>query len=126
ILRFGEQPQLLGISLAVVENDGALPTAFLVMIEFAQVGHDVLAGAVGGADAFHQGVVGVLLAVLEAFVGSEKHARPLARHPAWPGRSGRIKGVGLHYNAWGRFPLRQNTGNLQKPGAKKREKSSSD
>jgi hypothetical protein len=33
---------LLGLALAIVEDDGALPAAFLVVIEFAEVGDDVL------------------------------------------------------------------------------------
>jgi hypothetical protein len=37
----GEETQLLGLALAVVEDDGALPASFLVVVEFAEVGSTV-------------------------------------------------------------------------------------
>ena len=69
----GEQAQLLGVALAVVEDDGALPAAFLVGVEFAEVGDDVLARPGVGANALDQGEVGVLLAGLGADVAAEEH-----------------------------------------------------
>ena len=38
-----EEAQRLGITLTVVEDHGALPTAFLVVVEFAEIGDDMLA-----------------------------------------------------------------------------------
>jgi hypothetical protein len=49
--------------VAVVKDDGALPASFLVVVEIAEVGDDLLAGTGGGAHALDQGIVGVLLAV---------------------------------------------------------------
>ena len=60
----GKKSQLLGIALAVVKDDGALPAAFLVGIEFAQMGDDVLPRPGFGANAFDEGKVSVRLAVL--------------------------------------------------------------
>ena len=60
----GEEAELLDIALAVVKDDGALPAAFLVVVEFAQMGDDALPRPGIGANAFDQGVVGVRLAVL--------------------------------------------------------------
>jgi hypothetical protein len=91
----GNQTELLGLTLAVMENDGALPTASLVVVEFAEVGDHLLAGSGVGANALDQGIVGVL------------------RCPAWPGARGQIKGVGLHYIARKPFLLPQNKRSLQ-------------
>jgi len=73
-----KQPQLLGVALAVVEDDRALPAAFLVVIEFAEVGDRALSRSIGRAFAFDESVVRVFLAVLEALVSSQKHRRPPA------------------------------------------------
>jgi len=68
---------LLGVALAVVEDDGALPAAFLVTIKLAEVGDDVLPGSDVGAPALDEREVSVGLAVLGARVASQKHRRLL-------------------------------------------------
>ena len=65
---------MLGITLAVVEDDGALPATLLVVVEFAEVGDDVLSRPGLGAHALDQGVVGVGLAVFGPGVASQEHA----------------------------------------------------
>jgi hypothetical protein len=62
-LGVGEEPQLLGFALPVVKEHGALPASLQILIEFAEVGDDVLARSGLGAHALDQGVVGVGLAV---------------------------------------------------------------
>ena len=86
----GKESELLGIALAVVKDDGALPAAFLIVIEFAQMSDDVLARPGVGAHALDEGIVGVRLAVLGAAVASQKHPASLA--PAWPRRRGKSRG----------------------------------
>ena len=39
----GKEAQLSGLPLSVVEDDGALPTSFLVVVEFPEIGNDLLA-----------------------------------------------------------------------------------
>jgi hypothetical protein len=63
----------LGVALAVVENDGALPTAFLVGNEFAEIGNDELAWSGIGANTFDECEVGVLLAGFGTNVSAEEH-----------------------------------------------------
>jgi hypothetical protein len=58
-----EEPELPAFALAVVKDHGALPAAFLVVVEFAEVGDRMLAWASIGADALDEGVVGVRLTV---------------------------------------------------------------
>jgi len=58
-----------------MKHDGALPAAFLVQVEFAQVGDDPLSWPGLGADALDQGIVGVGLAVFGAVVASQEHDR---------------------------------------------------
>ena len=65
-----EETELTIFSLSIVKHDGALPAAFLVVVEFAQVGDDPLSWPGLGANAFHQGVVGVRLAVFGAAIAS--------------------------------------------------------
>ena len=65
-----EEAELTIFSLSIVKHDGALPAAFLVMVELSQVGDDPLSWPGLGANAFHQGVVGVCLAVIGAAVAS--------------------------------------------------------
>ena len=77
-LGIGEEAELPGIALAVVKDDGALPASFLVVVEFAEVGDDVLARPRLGAHALDQGVVGVGLAVFGAGVSPQEHRRLLA------------------------------------------------
>ena len=60
-----EETELTIFSLSIVKHDGALPAAFLVMVELAQVGDDPLSWPGLGAYAFHQGVVGVRLLALQ-------------------------------------------------------------
>ena len=70
----GEEAKLPGVSLAVVDDHGALPATLLVMVELAEVGDDVLAGSRLGAHALDQGVIGVGLAVFIAAVAAQEHA----------------------------------------------------
>jgi hypothetical protein len=63
-----------GIALAVVDDHGPLPAALLVVVEFAQIGDDVLTRPGLGASALHQGVVSVGLSVLVASVAAQEHA----------------------------------------------------
>ena len=72
-LGIGEEAELPVFPLAVVKDDGALPASFLVVVEFAEVGDDVLARPGVGAHALDQGVVGVRLAVLGAGVAAQEH-----------------------------------------------------
>ena len=72
----GEEAELLGIALAVVEDDRALPAAFLIGVEFAQVGNDVLAWPRLGADALDQGEVGVRRAGLGPRVYRRRNMPP--------------------------------------------------
>ena len=65
-----EEAELTIFSLSIVKHDGALPAAFLVMVELSQVGDDPLSWPGLGANAFHQGVVGVRLAVIGTAVAS--------------------------------------------------------
>ena len=65
-----EEAELTIFSLSIVKHDGALPAAFLVMVELSEVGDDPLSWPGLGANAFHQGVVGVCLAVIGAAVAS--------------------------------------------------------
>src|ERR1019366_9856667 len=85
---------LLGIALAVVQNDGALPTAFLVGIEFAQIRHHALAWPRVGANALDEGKVGMDFAILGPTIASEKHRSLLGSSMAE--KAGE--------NQWGRFP----------------------
>src|SRR5271165_5214666 len=65
-----EETDLTILSLPIVKQDGALPAAFLVVVEFPQMGDDPLSWPGLGANAFHQGVVGVCLALFGAAVAS--------------------------------------------------------
>jgi hypothetical protein len=73
----GKETELLGLALAVVEDNGALPAALLVVVNFAKVGEHLLAGTGGGTNALDQGIVGVLLAVFGPSVAAEEHSNPL-------------------------------------------------
>ena len=75
VLVIGEEPELTTVSLPVVKHDGALPTPFLVVVEFAEIGDHPLSWPGLGANAFYQGVVGMGLAVLGAVVASQEHDR---------------------------------------------------
>ncbi len=76
----GEEAELLGLALAIVEDDGALPTPFLVVIELAEMSDDALARPGVGADALDEGVVGVLLAFFGPGVATQEHAATLLTH----------------------------------------------
>jgi len=104
----GKKPRLLSIALAVVEHDGALPAAFLIVIEFAEMSDNVLARSGVGANGLYQGVVGVRLAVLGTAIASKKHANLLGASMAKEAAE----------NQRGRFPLhRQNrVSTTKKPG----------
>ena len=77
-LGIGEEAELPVFPLAVVKDDGALPASFLVVVEFAEVGDDVLARPGLGAHALDQGVVGVRLAVFGPGVSPQEHERLLS------------------------------------------------
>jgi hypothetical protein len=64
----------LGIALAVVDDHGALPAMLLVVVQFAEIGDDVLPRPNLGARALDQGIGGVGLAVLVASVSAQEHA----------------------------------------------------
>src|SRR5262249_58627261 len=68
-----EETKLASISLAVVKQDGALPAAFLVVVQLAEMGDDSLSWSSVGTDALDQGVVGARLAVSGAVVASQEH-----------------------------------------------------
>jgi hypothetical protein len=76
----GEEAQLLGLSLAVVEGDGALPASLLVGIEFAEVSDDALAWTGLSADRFDKGEIGKGLTGHGPAIASEKHGHLLAKH----------------------------------------------
>ena len=69
----GKQPQLLGLALAVVKDHGALPAAFLIRVEFAEMRDDLLPRPGVRAHAFDEREVGVLLAGFGANVAAEEH-----------------------------------------------------
>jgi hypothetical protein len=104
----GKETEFLRLALAVVEDDGALPASFLVVIEFAEVGDDVLSRPGVRADALDEREIDVGLPVLGAAIASEEHPLPPERQQsrAWAERQG------------GRFPLqRQNAvSTTEKPG----------
>ena len=70
----GKEAKLLRIALAVVDDYGPLPAALLVMVQFAEIGNDVLTRSSLSAKAFDQGVVAMGLAVLVAGVAAKEHA----------------------------------------------------
>ncbi len=51
------------------------PTAALAPLEFSQIGHDALSGALLGTVRLHQSPVGVDLAILATLTAPEKHLR---------------------------------------------------
>ena len=53
----GKEAELLGVALAVVKDDGALPALFLIVIQLAQVSDDALPRPGLGANAFDEGIV---------------------------------------------------------------------
>jgi hypothetical protein len=66
----GEETELTAVSLPVVKHDGALPTAFLVVVELSEMGDDSLSRPSFSADAFDQSVVGMRPVVFGAVVAS--------------------------------------------------------
>jgi polyhydroxyalkanoate synthase len=76
-LGIGEEAELAFFALSVVKDDGALPASFLVLVEFPQIGDDVLARPRLGAHALDQSVVGVRLAVFGPGVPPQEHRRLL-------------------------------------------------
>jgi hypothetical protein len=111
VLVFGEEPQLLGVALAVVENDGTLPTAFLIVIEFAEVSDDSLPRSGIGAYALDESIVSMGLALFGPLIASQEH--PCLLGPSMVKEFGDLQGS--------RFPLHrqndpsttQNVGDLQ-------------
>ena len=71
----GEQTELTPISLPVVKDDGTLPAACLVVVQFPEMCDDSLPRPGLGADALHQRVVSVRLAVPGAVIAPEEHGR---------------------------------------------------
>jgi len=63
----------LGIALAIVEHDGALPAALLVGVEFPEVGDDLLPRPRLGANALDEAEVRVRRAGLGPRGFTEKH-----------------------------------------------------
>ena len=116
IVVVGKKAQLLDIALAVVKDDGALPTAFLLAIEFAEMSDDALTRPSIGADALDEGIVSERFAILDAAMASEKHGGLLEASMAKETRN--CKGVGFHYIAKTVFPLPKKPGNLQATGPK--------
>src|SRR5262249_27394273 len=106
-----EEAEFLRLAVTVVEDDGSLPTLFLIVVEFAEVGDDPLAWPGLGTHTLDQREVGVLLAVGGPAVASQKH-------PCLPRASMAARATGFQ---GGRFPLQrqkrvsttQNTGVLQ-------------
>ena len=107
---------MLSLALAIVKNDGALPTPFLIGIELAEMGDYVLPRPGVGPHRFDQGKVSERFAILGAAMASEKHGGLLEASMAKETRK----------KQRGRFPLhRQNRvsttkkpGNLQATGPK--------
>jgi hypothetical protein len=79
VLVVGEEPELTTVSLPVVKHDGALPTPFLVVVELTEIGDHTLSRPGLGADALHQSVIRMRLAVLGAVIASQEHDRPSVR-----------------------------------------------
>ncbi len=83
-LDIGEEAKLAVFPLAIVKDDGALPASFLVVIELAEVGNDVLARPGLGAYALDEGVVGMGLTVFSPGIASQEHAGlPRDQHERW-------------------------------------------
>ncbi len=81
-LGIGEEAKLAVFPLAIVEDDGALPASFLVVVELAEVGDDMLARPGLGAHALDQSVVGVRLAIFGPGVSPQEHERlPVPTRP---------------------------------------------
>jgi hypothetical protein len=74
LIVIGEEPELLGISLAVVDDHGPLLTALLIMIPLAQIGNDMLTRSGLGTYTFDQYIVDVGFAVLLAYRAAQEHA----------------------------------------------------
>jgi hypothetical protein len=70
LILIGEEAELLRIDLSFVDDDRAVPTMLLVVVQFAEIGDDVLPRPGLGSRALHQCVVGVGLAVLVASVSA--------------------------------------------------------
>ena len=96
----GKEPEFLSVALSVVKDDGALPTAFLIVIEFAEMGDDALARPSIGAYAFDERIVGVGLALFASLIASEKHPCLLGASMVKEARE--LQG--------GRFPLQRQNG----------------
>jgi hypothetical protein len=75
----GEEAELSVVALAIVKDDGASPASFLVMVEFAEGGDDVLSRPRLGAHALDEGVIGVGLAAFVAGVSAQGHRRLLVQ-----------------------------------------------
>ena len=69
----GKESKLLGIALPIVKGDSSLPSTFLVMIQFTQMGNDILSRSEVCADTLDERVVDVLLAILCSAVATKEH-----------------------------------------------------
>jgi len=69
-----EKTELPIFALLVVEPDGALPVAFLIVVKLSEVGDDALSRPGLGANAFNESVVDVRLAVLGSAIASQEHS----------------------------------------------------
>ena len=116
VLVFGEEPQLLSIALAVVKNDGALPTAFLLVIEFAEVSDDSLPWPSIGAHALDESIVGMGLALFGPLIASQKHSCLLG--PSMAKEFGNLQGSRFPLHRQNDLSTTQNAGNLQQEGSK--------
>jgi hypothetical protein len=58
----GKEMERACFALAIVKDDGPLPTSFLIVVEFTEMSDDALARTGVGAETFDKGVVGELLA----------------------------------------------------------------
>ena len=110
VVVIGKQTQLLGIALTIVKDDCALPAAFLIGIELAEMGDHPLARPRLGANALDQSEVSVFLASLGADVAAEEH--PNLQKP----RSGDPESLP------GRFPLHRIWGSNRKKSRRFRTK----
>jgi hypothetical protein len=103
-----KQAQFLGLALTAVKDDCALPTSFLIVVEFTEVSNYALPRSRVGPQTLDEREVDVRLTVFGSAVASEKH--PCLQTPAWRRGPRDGKRVGFHYNAKTAFPLRKHGG----------------
>src|SRR4029078_4983883 len=69
----GKKSKLFGIALPIVKGDSSLPPTLLILIQFPQMGNDLLSWPDVCADTLDERVVDVLLAILCSAVATKKH-----------------------------------------------------